>query len=102
MGRLLMIGFNPMPNTQRCTRSAPAPTGHGQHRRERRPPLEDFSCRPEAFAVASHRKAAVAQAERHLSLEIVSIGNASATVEPDGRIRADDSADGLAALKPAI
>ena len=40
--------------------------------------------------------------ERHLSLEIVSIGNASATVEPDGRIRADDSADGLAALKPAI
>lgn len=52
--------------------------------------------------MASHRKAAVAQAERHLSLEIVSIGNASATVEPDGRIRADDSADGLAALKPAI
>ncbi|MET0368856.1 MAG: thiolase family protein, partial [Methylobacterium sp.] len=56
----------------------------------------------EAFAVASHRKAAAAQAEGRLAAEIVPIATKGGTVETDGCIRADASAEGLAGLKPAF
>jgi acetyl-CoA acyltransferase len=52
----------------------------------------------EAFAAESHRKAAAAQAEGRLDAEIVPV----AGVTKDGCIRADTSAEKLAALKPAF
>jgi len=52
----------------------------------------------EAFAVASHEKAAAAQAAGKLADEIVEI----AGVDSDGCIRAETTVEGLAGLKPAF
>ena len=56
----------------------------------------------EAFAVASHRKAAAAQAEGRLAAEIVAIRAGETTVDTDGCIRPETSAEVLATLKPAF
>jgi acetyl-CoA acyltransferase len=56
----------------------------------------------EAFAIASHQKAAEAQAAGKLSDEIVPIETAKGRVELDGCIRPDTTAEGLAGLKPAF
>jgi acetyl-CoA acyltransferase len=57
----------------------------------------------EAFAVASHRKAAAAQSAGKLDAEIVAISaGKGGTVDKDGCIRADTTAEGLAELKPAF
>jgi acetyl-CoA acyltransferase len=54
------------------------------------------------FAIASHRKAAAAQAEGRLTDEIVPIRANGHVVEADGCIRPDTSQEALAGLKPAF
>jgi acetyl-CoA acyltransferase len=54
------------------------------------------------FALASHTKAAAAQAGGRLSDEIVPIVQNGATVDRDGCIRPDTTLDALADLKPAF
>lgn len=57
----------------------------------------------EALALASHRKAAAARAQRRLAGEIVPVVLADGTrVEEDGCIRPATSLEALAALKPAF
>src|SRR5690606_15623428 len=56
----------------------------------------------EAFAVKSQRKAAKAQAEGRLRDEIVPIAVKGGTVDEDGTIRGDTTAEALAGLKPAF
>jgi len=56
----------------------------------------------ERFAVASHKKAATAQAEGRLKDEIIAIKDGNRVVDRDGCIRPDTSAQGLADLKPAF
>jgi acetyl-CoA acyltransferase len=56
----------------------------------------------EAFAVRSQKKAAKAQAEGRLADEIAPITYKDKTIDQDGCIRADTSAEGLAGLKPAF
>jgi acetyl-CoA acyltransferase len=56
----------------------------------------------EEFALASHRKAAAAQADGRLTDEIVPVTNGKTTVSKDECIRGDSTAEGLAGLKPAF
>src|SRR5690606_14864700 len=56
----------------------------------------------EAFAAASHRKAAAARAAGRLNDELVAIRQDGTVVTEDGCIRPETTPDGLAALKPAF
>ena len=56
----------------------------------------------EAFAVASQKKAAAAQAAGKFEDEIVPIVHGDTTISEDGTLRPDTTAEGLAGLKPAF
>ncbi|MBE7199326.1 MAG: thiolase family protein [Parafilimonas terrae] len=102
MSRVPMMGFNPMPNPALHEQRPGAYLGMGDTAENVARRWEITRADQEAFAVASHRKAAAAQAEGRLAAEIVPIATKGGTVEADGCIRADASAEGLAALKPAF
>ncbi|WP_342165844.1 thiolase family protein [Methylobacterium sp. SD21] len=102
MSRVPMMGFNPMPNPALHEKRPGAYIGMGDTAENVARRWEISREDQEAFAVASHRKAAAAQAEGRLAAEIVPIATKSGTVETDGCIRADASAEGLAGLKPAF
>ena len=102
MSRVPMMGFNPMPNPALHEKRPGAYIGMGDTAENVANRWEISRADQEAFAVASHRKAAAAQAEGRLAAEIVPIATKGGTVETDGCIRADASAEGLAGLKPAF
>jgi len=102
MSRVPMMGFNPMPNPALHEKRPGAYIGMGDTAENVARRCEISRADQEAFAVASHRKAAAAQAEGRLAAEIVPIATKGGTVETDGCIRADASAEGLAGLKPAF
>ena len=102
MSRVPMMGFNPMPNPALHEKHPGAYIGMGDTAENVANRWEISRADQEAFAVASHRKAAAAQAEGRLAAEIVPIATKGGTVETDGCIRADASAEGLAGLKPAF
>ncbi len=102
MSRVPMMGFNPMPNPALHEKRPGAYIGMGDTAENVARRWEISREDQEAFAVASHRKAAAAQAEGRLAAEIVPIATKGGTVETDGCIRADASAEGLAGLKPAF
>lgn len=102
MSRVPMMGFNPMPNPALHEKRPGAYIGMGDTAENVARRWEISRADQEAFAVASHRKAAAAQAEGRLAAEIVPIATKGGTVETDGCIRADASAEGLAGLKPAF
>jgi acetyl-CoA acyltransferase len=56
----------------------------------------------EAFALASQRSAAAAQAAGMFDAEIVPIATKAGVVDKDGTLRPDTTAEALAALKPAF
>jgi acetyl-CoA acyltransferase len=102
MTRVPMMGFNPMPNPRLAEMSPGAYMGMGDT-------AENVATRwhigreeQERFAIASHKKAAAAQAEGRLKDEIVAIKNGNRVVDRDGCIRPETSAQGLADLKPAF
>ncbi len=102
MSRVPMMGFNPMPNPALHEQRPGAYIGMGDTAENVARRWEISRAEQEAFAVDSHRKAAAAQAQGRLSAEIVPITTKGGTVETDGCVRADASAEGLAALKPTF
>jgi acetyl-CoA acyltransferase len=102
MSRVPMMGFNPMPNPALHDMRPGAYMGMGDTAENVARRWQITRADQEAFAVESHRKAAQAQAEGRLAAEIVPIATKAGTVEADGCIRPDASAEGLAALKPAF
>jgi acetyl-CoA acyltransferase len=102
MTRVPMMGFNPMPNAALSKSFPAAYMGMGETAENVANRWKISRAEQEAFAVESHRKAAAAQAAGKLSDEIVAIRGPGATVEVDGCIRADTTAETLAGLKPAF
>ncbi|MGU3453871.1 thiolase family protein [Methylobacterium sp. 391_Methyba4] len=102
MSRVPMMGFNPMPNPALHAARPGAYMGMGDTAENVARRWQISRADQEAFAVTSHRKAAAAQAAGRLAAEIVPIATKAGTVETDGCIRPEASADGLAALKPAF
>ncbi|MGU3664703.1 thiolase family protein [Methylobacterium sp. A49B] len=102
MSRVPMMGFNPMPNPALHEKRPGAYMGMGDTAENVARRWQITRADQEAFAVESHRKAAQAQAEGRLAAEIVPIATKAGTVEADGCIRPDASAEGLAGLKPAF
>ncbi len=102
MTRVPIMGFNPLPHPglyeshpeAYMSMGETAENVAGKYRISRR--------QQDAFALASHTKAAAAQAGGKLSDEIVPIVHNGATVDRDGCIRPDTTLDALADLKPAF
>jgi acetyl-CoA acyltransferase len=103
MTRVPIMGFNPLPNPVFAKEMPGAYIGMGDT-------AENVAAqwgldRPsqEAFAVASHQKAAKAQAAGKLADEIIAIhGPKGAVIDQDGCIRPETTAETLAELKPAF
>jgi acetyl-CoA acyltransferase len=102
MTRVPMMGFNPMPNPRLAHDVPGAYMGMGDTAENVANKWNISREEQERFAVASHKKAAAAQAEGRLKDEIVAIKNGNRVVEKDGCIRPDTTAQGLADLKPAF
>jgi acetyl-CoA acyltransferase len=102
MSRVPMSGFNPMPSPKLYAEMPQAYIGMGDTAENVARRWQITRAEQEAFALESHRKATAAQAEGRLSEEIVPVVAGKLTIERDECIRADASAEGLAALKPAF
>ncbi len=98
MTRVPMAGFNPMPNPQLAASMPGAYVSMGETAENLARQYEISRADQEAFAVASHQKAAAAQAAGKLSDEIVSVNG----VDQDGCIRPETTAESLAGLKLAF
>lgn len=102
MTRVPVMGFNPMPHPELARTYPQAYVSMGETAenlaREHQIPRRE----QEAFAVRSHAKAAEAQAAGRLSAEIVPIESKVGTIERDGCIRPETTAERLAELKPAF
>ncbi len=100
MSRVPMSGFNPLLNPALVERGAyigMGDTAENVARKWQIPRAEQ-----EAFAVRSHARAAAAQAGGKFADEIVPIRVNGKTVETDGCVRPETTADVLAGLKPAF
>ncbi len=102
MSRVPMGGYNPMPNPELAQHRPGAYMGMGETAENVARQYQITRADQEAFAVESQRKAASARADGRLRAEIVPIGTKAGTVDEDGCLRPDTSAEGLAALKPAF
>ena len=102
MSRIPMAGFNPLLHPGLAERFPQAYISMGETAENVAQKHQITRARQEDFAVDSHRKAAAAQADGKLQAEIVAIQADGASVEADGCIRADTSAEALADLKPAF
>lgn len=102
MTRVPLGGFNPLPHPELAARYPEAFVSMGITAENVAKKHQITRAEQEEFAVASHKKAAAAQAAGKLNAEIVGITLKGKTVDKDGCIRADSSAAGLAGLKPAF
>lgn len=102
MTRVPLGGFNPLPHPELAARYPEAFVSMGITAENVAKKHQITRAEQEEFAVASHKKAAAAQAAGKLEAEIVGITLKGKTVDKDGCIRADSSAAGLAGLKPAF
>ncbi len=102
MSRVPMTGFNPMPNPVFLKSNPGAYMGMGDTAENVARRWQITRADQEAFAVASHHKAAAAQAAGKLKDEIVAISSKTGPVTEDGCIRTETSAASLAELKPAF
>jgi acetyl-CoA acyltransferase len=101
MSRVPMSGFNPLPNPALAAKSA-AYMGMGDTAENVATKYQITRAEQEAFAVSSQQKAATAQAAGKLQDEIVPIATKAGTVDADGTLRPDTTAEALAGLKPAF
>lgn len=102
MTRVPMMGFNPMPHPGLAESFPQAYMGMGETA-ENVARLHQVTRRDqEEFAAESHRRASEAQKSGRLKGEIVGVAVNGATVDEDGCIRPETTADGLAGLKPAF
>jgi len=102
MTRVPIMGFNPMPHPGLAKDFPQAYISMGETAENVARRYQVTRRDQEAFAVESHRKAAEAQQEGRLDAEIVPITANGKTVERDGCIRPETTAEGLAGLKPAF
>ncbi|MBX6742127.1 MAG: thiolase family protein, partial [Acetobacteraceae bacterium] len=102
MTRVPMMGFNPMPHPGLAKDFPQAYISMGETAENVARRYQVTRRDQEAFAVESHRKAAEAQQEGRLDAEIVPITADGKTVERDGCIRPETTAETLAGLKPAF
>ena len=98
MTRVPMAGFNPMPNPQLAAAMPGAYMSMGETAENLARQYTLSRADQEAFAVASHEKAAAAQAAGKLSDEIVPVNG----VEQDGCIRPETTLESLAGLRLAF
>jgi acetyl-CoA acyltransferase len=101
MSRVPMMGFNPMPHPSLAKETA-AYMSMGQTAENVARRYQVTRGQQEEFAVASHRKAAAAQQAGKLAEEIVPVKTRDGTVDKDGCIRAETTAEALAGLAPAF
>jgi len=102
MSRVPMGGFNPMPSPKLYAETPDAYIGMGDTAENVAARWQLSRATQEEFALASQRKAEAARAEGRLADEIVPVSNGKITVAQDECIRADTTAEGLAALKLAF
>lgn len=102
MSRVPMAGFNPMLNPGLAKEMPAAYISMGETAENVAAKYGIDRARQEEIAVASHKKAAAAQAAGKLAEEIIPATLGNSVVEEDGCIRADTSKEGLAGLKPAF
>ena len=102
MTRVPMGGFNPSPHPGLLKDFPAAYMSMGQTAENVARKYQVTRKDQEAFAVASHKKAAAAQAAGKLSGEIVAIKAKDGAVDKDGCIRSDTTAEVLAGLQPAF
>jgi len=102
MTRVPMMGFNPMPHPGLAKDFPQAYISMGETAENVARRYQVTRRDQEAFAVESHRKAAEAQQAGRLNAEIVPITANGKTVERDGCIRPETTAETLAGLKPAF
>ncbi len=102
MSRVIMGGFNPMPNPKLVEAGHQAYIGMGDTAENLAKKYNISRQEQEAFAVESHKRAAAAQAAGKFKDEIVPITGPEGVVDADGCIRPETSMEGLAGLKPAF
>ncbi len=102
MTRVPMGGYNPMPNPALFAKKPESYIGMGDTAENVAKQWGISRQDQEAFAVRSHQKAAAAQSDGKLKDEIVAIRIGNTTVEADGCIRAETTAQALADLKPSF
>ncbi len=102
MSRVPMMGFNPLPSPALAKKRPGAYLGMGDTAENVASKFQIPRAAQEAFAVTSQQKAAAARASGKLADEIVPIETKGGTVDQDGTIRPDTTAEALASLKPAF
>ena len=102
MSRVPMAGFNPMPHPELALRMPGAYVSMGETAENVAAKYQISRDRQDAFAVASHTKAAAAQIGGRLADEIVAIQAKMGAVDADGCIRPDTTAETLAGLNAAF
>jgi len=102
MSRTPMGGYNPLFNTTLNEKSPGAYMGMGETAENVARKWQITRDQQEEFAVASHRKAAAAQADGRFADEIIPIPTKTGVVDKDGCIRPETSREGLAGLKLAF
>ena len=102
MTRVPMAGFNPMLHPGLAERYPQAYISMGETAENVAAKYDIPRARQEELAVDSHRKAAAAQKAGKFKDEIVPIRLGNHTLEADGCIRPDTSAEALGGLNPAF
>jgi len=102
MSRIPMGGYNPLFNPALAAKNPGALMGMGETAENVARKWQITRDQQEDFAVASHRKAAEAQAAGKFADEIVAITTKAGVVDQDGCIRAGTTKEALAGLKLAF
>lgn len=102
MTRVPLPGFNPLPNPDLYDRYPEAYISMGETAEKVAALYKVSREDQESFSLASHQKAAAAEAAGKLKDEIVPITGKAGTVAKDGCIRPDTTLEALASLKPAF
>jgi acetyl-CoA acyltransferase len=102
MSRMPMGGFNPLFNATLAAKNSGAYMGMGETAENVARKWQITRDSQEDFAVASHRKAAQAQADGKFADEIIPITTKAGVVDKDGCIRPETTKEALAGLKLAF
>ena len=102
MSRIPMGGYNNMPNPALYESFPQAYIGMGDTAENLAVKYQIDRKAQEAFALESQKKAYAAQEDGRFNAEIIPIVSKYGTVDKDGCLRPDSTAEGLAALNPAF
>ena len=102
MTHIPIPGYNPLPNPKLMKEYPQAYISMGETAENLARKYQITRAQQEEMAVASHKKAAAAQAAGKFDEEIVPIDASGTVVKADGTIRPDTNAEALAGLKPAF